>query len=83
MLTLIETGARLITQAIDTHRNRRVAMATALRTVVTTYRARRAARSLAGVEFCDSCAQVCDAACRAQTHRRSAELLALSHGSVR
>ncbi|MEU0373540.1 hypothetical protein ABZ070_25375 [Streptomyces sp. NPDC006283] len=58
-------------------------MATVLRTVVTAYRARRASRSLAGVEFCDSCTQVCDGACRARTRRRSAELLALSFGSTR
>ncbi|MFC9543051.1 hypothetical protein ACFTXK_00135 [Streptomyces sp. NPDC056956] len=58
-------------------------MVTALHTVVTAYRARRAARSLVDVQFCDSCVQVCDAACRAQARRRSAELLALSHGSVR
>ncbi|MGW7469660.1 hypothetical protein ACWGJT_34595 [Streptomyces xantholiticus] len=58
-------------------------MATDLRTAVTAHRARRAARSLADVEFCDSCAQVCEAACRAQAHRQSAELLALFHGSAR
>jgi hypothetical protein len=56
---------------------------TAIRIALSAVTARRAARSLAGVQFCDGCAQVCDAACRAQACRRSAEILALSYGSVR
>ncbi|MEV5549877.1 hypothetical protein AB0L35_27715 [Streptomyces sp. NPDC052309] len=53
-------------------------MATALRTAITAYRTRRATRSLTQVRFCDACAQVCDAVCRAQAGRRPTELLALS-----
>ncbi|MDF4251227.1 hypothetical protein [Streptomyces sp. WMMB303] len=53
-------------------------MSAALRTVVTAYRARRCARHLAGVEFCDSCTQVCDAACRAEARRRSAQAAVLA-----
>ncbi|MHB9861875.1 hypothetical protein [Streptomyces sp. YIM S03343] len=37
-------------------------------------RARSAAKHLAGVQFCDSCAQVCDAACRADAWHRSVQL---------
>lgn len=37
-------------------------------------RARSAARHLAGVRFCDSCAQVCDAACRADPWQRDVQL---------
>ncbi|MCF2537817.1 MULTISPECIES: hypothetical protein [Streptomyces] len=36
--------------------------------------ARSTARHLAGVQFCDSCAAVCDAACRADARRRSTHL---------
>ncbi|MGV9640663.1 hypothetical protein ACWDVU_03090 [Streptomyces sp. NPDC003333] len=32
--------------------------------------ARSTARHLAGVRFCDSCAAVCDTACRADAQRR-------------
>ncbi|MGI5349772.1 hypothetical protein ACQEU8_16490 [Streptomyces sp. CA-250714] len=52
-------------------------MAAALRTVVTAYRARREARHLAGVEFCDSCTQVCDAGCRARSRRRNTQAAVL------
>ncbi|MCL7425390.1 hypothetical protein [Streptomyces sp. YS415] len=45
-------------------------MTTRIRTTLTTARARRTARLLADVSFCDGCAQVCDASCRAATHQR-------------
>ncbi|MFE9445836.1 hypothetical protein ACFYO2_44575 [Streptomyces sp. NPDC006602] len=43
---------------------------TRIRTAFTAARARRAAHHLAGVSFCDSCAQVCDSSCRATAQRR-------------
>lgn len=43
-------------------------------TLIRKVRARSAARRLAGVRFCDSCAQVCDAACRTDTWHRSVQL---------
>ncbi|MCX4419481.1 hypothetical protein [Streptomyces mirabilis] len=45
-------------------------MTTRIRTAFTAARARRTARHLAGVSFCDGCAQVCDASCRAIAHQR-------------
>ncbi|MFF7550759.1 hypothetical protein ACFZCU_45195 [Streptomyces canus] len=48
-------------------------MTTRIRTALTAARARRTARHLAGVGFCDGCAQVCDAACRATAHQRRAQ----------
>ncbi|WP_225654279.1 hypothetical protein [Streptomyces pseudogriseolus] len=54
-------------------------MATALRTALTAARARRAARHLVGVSFCDSCAQVSDSATRAAEHRQHSRLTALTH----
>ncbi|MFD7057886.1 hypothetical protein [Streptomyces sp. NPDC059906] len=53
-------------------------MATALRTAFTAARARRTARHLAGVSFCDSCAQVGDSAARAAERRRHTRLTALT-----
>jgi hypothetical protein len=43
---------------------------------------RRRAAALRGVSFCDSCAQVCTADCRAATHRDRARTSAfyLGHG---
>ncbi|WP_167343734.1 hypothetical protein [Streptomyces mutabilis] len=41
------------------------------------------ARYLAGVHFCDSCAQVRDSACRARTQRRSARLATAPHAPLR
>ncbi|WP_191887168.1 hypothetical protein [Streptomyces mutabilis] len=41
------------------------------------------ARCLAGVHFCDSCAHVCDRACRARTQRRSARLATAPHTHLR
>ncbi|MFV0134381.1 hypothetical protein ACLGIH_14250 [Streptomyces sp. HMX87] len=54
-------------------------MITALRTVLTAARARRTARHLAGVSFCDSCAQVGDSATRAAERRQHAQPAALTH----
>ncbi|MFD3504864.1 hypothetical protein ACFWWT_47755 [Streptomyces sp. NPDC058676] len=45
-------------------------MTTRIRTVFTAARARRTARHLDGVSFCDGCAQVCDSSCRATVHQR-------------
>ncbi|MFD7687742.1 hypothetical protein [Streptomyces sp. NPDC059781] len=44
---------------------------------------RSTARYLAGVHFCDSCAQVCDSACRARARRRSAQLASAPHAPLR
>lgn len=44
---------------------------------------RSAARHLAGVRFCDSCAQVCDTACRAGVQRRRAQLASALHAPLR
>ncbi|MFF9103430.1 hypothetical protein ACF1AU_22920 [Streptomyces rubrogriseus] len=54
-------------------------MATTLRTALTAARARRTARHLAGVSFCDRCAQVSDSATRAAEHRRHTQLTAFTH----
>ncbi|MEU5221121.1 hypothetical protein AB0G55_00370 [Streptomyces toyocaensis] len=54
-------------------------MTTALRTVLTAARARRTARHLAGVRFCDSCAQVSDSAARAAERRQHTQLAAFTH----
>ncbi len=56
-----------------------VAVTATLRTVLTAVRARRTARHLAGVRFCDGCARVSDSAARAAEHRRHARLTALTH----
>ncbi|MFF4354628.1 hypothetical protein [Streptomyces sp. NPDC001530] len=45
-------------------------MTTRIRTAFTAARARRTARHLARVSFCDGCAQVGDASCRASAHQR-------------
>lgn len=44
-----------------------------VRTAYTAARARRTARHLASVSFCDDCAQICDASCRATAHQRRAQ----------
>lgn len=54
-------------------------MTTALRTVLTAARARRTARHLAGVRFCDSCAQVSDGATRAAERRQRTQPAAFTH----
>ncbi|WP_023590954.1 hypothetical protein [Streptomyces thermolilacinus] len=54
-------------------------MTSALRTVLSAARARRTARHLARVSFCDSCAQVGDRAARAAERRRHHQLTALAH----
>ncbi|MGM9348274.1 hypothetical protein [Streptomyces salinarius] len=54
-------------------------MTTAFRTVLTAARARRTARHLAGVSFCDSCAQVSDSATRAAERRQHTQLTTLTH----
>lgn len=54
-------------------------MTSALRTVLTAARDRRTARHLAGVRFCDSCAQVSDSAGRAAARRQRTRLTALTH----
>jgi hypothetical protein len=43
---------------------------TRIRTAFTAARARRTARQLAGVSFCDGCAQACDSSCRTTAHQR-------------
>ncbi|MEU0603220.1 hypothetical protein ABZ484_34100 [Streptomyces sp. NPDC006393] len=45
--------------------------------------ARSTARHLAGVRFCDSCSEVCDAACRAGAERRSVHLALATHAPLR
>ncbi|MFD7692123.1 hypothetical protein [Streptomyces sp. NPDC059805] len=54
-------------------------MATTLRTALTAARARRTARHLAGVSFCDSCVQVSDSVARAAERRQRTRLTALTH----
>ncbi|MGW0817052.1 hypothetical protein ACWD00_28060 [Streptomyces viridiviolaceus] len=55
-------------------------MTTSLRTRLTAARARRTARHLVGVSFCDSCAQVSDSAARAAERRRQhTQLTAFTH----
>ncbi|WP_202121398.1 hypothetical protein [Streptomyces sp. BA2] len=49
-------------------------MAIRIRTLLSDTSARIAARHLARTSFCDSCSQVCDAACRSTAHRRRTEL---------
>ncbi|MFE2993206.1 hypothetical protein [Streptomyces sp. NPDC059262] len=53
-------------------------MTALIRTVLTAARARRTARHLASVSFCDSRAQVCDSSCRATAHQRRNQMSALS-----
>ncbi|MBO7939242.1 hypothetical protein [Streptomyces antibioticus] len=52
-------------------------MTTRIRTAFTAALARHTAnhtaRRLAGIRFCDGCAQVCDASCRAEAHRQRAQ----------
>jgi hypothetical protein len=45
-------------------------------TRIRAYLSALAARTLNGVEFCDGCAQICDAACRSAAHRDRARLAA-------
>ncbi|MGW0554830.1 hypothetical protein ACWDZ6_11605 [Streptomyces sp. NPDC002926] len=52
-------------------------MAGLMRTVLTT-RARRAARHLAGVSFCDGRGQVCDSTYWAAVHQQRTQLRVLS-----
>lgn len=70
----------LAAQAIDKHRSKSRGMAAASNRSVFT---RSAARRLAGVHFCDSCAQVCDSACRARARRRSAQRASAPHAPLR
>ncbi|MET8135675.1 hypothetical protein [Streptomyces sp. NPDC005251] len=49
-------------------------MTTRIRTAFDAARARRTDRHLAGISFCDGCAQVCDAPCRASKRRRQSLL---------
>ncbi|MET7539591.1 hypothetical protein [Streptomyces sp. NPDC005507] len=53
-------------------------MTALIRTALAAARARRTARHLAGVSFCDSRAQVCDSSCRATAHQRRNQMSALS-----
>ncbi|MFE5241591.1 MULTISPECIES: hypothetical protein [unclassified Streptomyces] len=53
-------------------------MATSIRTALSAARARRIARHLRGVNFCDSCAQVSDSAAQATESRRDARLTAFA-----
>ncbi|MBQ1095027.1 hypothetical protein KBY55_02655 [Streptomyces sp. b94] len=53
-------------------------MTTTLRTAFTAARARRTARHLAGVSFCDSCVRVGDSATRAAGRRQHTQLTALT-----
>lgn len=50
-----------------------------MNTLIRKVRARSAARRLDGVQFCDSCAQVCDAACRADVRYRDVQLALAVH----
>ncbi|WP_405669464.1 hypothetical protein [Streptomyces sp. NBC_00055] len=52
-------------------------MTAPIRTALTAARARRTARHLAGVSFCDSRAQVCDSSCRARAHQQRNQMSAL------
>lgn len=54
-------------------------MTTALRTVLSAAWVRRTARHLAGVSFCDSCAQVGDGPTRAAERRRHTQPAASTH----
>ncbi|MBZ6256811.1 hypothetical protein KVH22_14835 [Streptomyces olivaceus] len=54
-------------------------MTTILRTVLTAARVRRTTRHLAGVSFCDGCAQVSDSASRVAERRRHAQMTAFTH----
>lgn len=40
-------------------------------------------RRASSVSFCDSCGQVCTAACRAEAHRDRARRAVLGHGLLR
>ncbi|MFF3452733.1 hypothetical protein ACFYXH_00130 [Streptomyces sp. NPDC002730] len=53
-------------------------MAGLIRTALTTARARREARHLAGISFRDGRGQVCDTTCRATAHRQRTQLTVLS-----
>lgn len=53
-------------------------MAGPIRTALTTARARRTARHLVGVSFCDGRGQVCDSTCRATAHQQRTQLTVLS-----
>ncbi|WP_329212319.1 hypothetical protein [Streptomyces sp. NBC_01708] len=54
-------------------------MATTIRTALSAARARRIARHLRGVNFCDTCAQVSDSAARATESRQDARLTAFTY----
>ncbi|MGV9392603.1 hypothetical protein ACWDQL_26200 [Streptomyces olivaceus] len=54
-------------------------MTTIFRTVLTAARVRRTTRHLAGVSFCDGCAQVSDSASRVAERRRHARTTAFTH----
>lgn len=54
-------------------------MTIGIRTALTAAKARRTARHLAGVSFCDSCVQVSDSTVRAAALRQDAQLTALVH----
>lgn len=54
-------------------------MTATLRTALPAIRARRTVRHLAGVSFCDSCAQVSDRSARAAQLRQHTQLAALTH----
>lgn len=45
-------------------------MVTTIRIAISTAGDRRTARRLAGVRFCDGCAEVCDGACRSAARRQ-------------
>ncbi|MFE5010735.1 hypothetical protein ACFVAQ_37400 [Streptomyces sp. NPDC057651] len=53
-------------------------MTARIRTALTAARARRTARHLAGVSFCNGRAQVCDSSCRATAHQRRNRMSAFS-----
>lgn len=56
-----------------------VVVTTAIRTALSAAKARRTARHMAGVSFCDSCARISDSAGRAAQRQAHARLTALIH----
>ncbi len=78
MLTFIESGVMLVPQDIDRPQIKEIGMAplTYIRAALTGAASRRPAE----VEFCDSCSQVCDSACRAAAHRARIQQSVLAAG---
>ncbi|WP_415948377.1 hypothetical protein [Streptomyces sp. KLOTTS4A1] len=58
-------------------------MAVRITALLAGIKARRAARSLDGVRFCDSCVQVCDTTCSPESRHRATESALAAFGPVR